>query len=239
MSRAPLVRLEGVRKAFGTEVVVEVLHGIDLTLERGELAALVGPSGSGKSTLLNLLGLLDRATSGTLAIDGRDVAELSDGALTRLRGETLGFVFQFHHLLPGLTVAENVMLPAAALQGGLHRRQRPRALELLARMGLEQVADQPARTLSGGMQQRVAIARALMNDPALVLADEPTGNLDTETSEQVMALLEARNRDAGTAFLIVTHDLRVARRCPRVLELVDGRLVRDGPPEGKRPATPG
>lgn len=229
----PLLQLTGIRKAFGDlpETRVEVLKGIDLTVEDGELVALVGPSGSGKSTLLNLLGLLDRATSGTLAIRGRDVATLSDGALTRLRGETLGFVFQFHHLLPALSVAENVMLPAAALEGRLHRGQRPRALELLDAMGLHDQADRPARLLSGGMQQRVAIARALMNAPALVFADEPTGNLDTATSDQVVAWIRDWNATHGTAFLIVTHDRSVARRCDRVLELVDGRLVGDGPPE--------
>jgi len=227
-----LVALQGVRKSFGEgEARVEVLHGIDLVVRAGEMVALIGPSGSGKSTLLNLLGLLDRATEGTLSIRGQEVGELDDAALTRLRGETLGFVFQFHHLLPGLTVAENVMLPAASLQGRLHPRQRPRAEELLARVGLEGQADRKARTLSGGMQQRVAIARALMNQPALVFADEPTGNLDTESSDQVMALLQEWNQRDNTTFVIVTHDPGIARRCRRVLRMVDGHLVADGPPE--------
>ncbi|MFT4627028.1 MAG: lipoprotein-releasing system ATP-binding protein, partial [Myxococcota bacterium] len=200
-----LVELRDVRKSFGEgPTKVEVLHGIDLTLEEGELVALVGPSGSGKSTLLNLLGLLDRATSGSLRIRGQEVGDLSDGELTRLRGETLGFVFQFHHLLPALTVAENVMLPAAALQGMLHPRQRPRAEALLDAVGLGGLGDRSARTLSGGMQQRVAIARALMNRPPLVFADEPTGNLDTATSDQVFDLLRSWNREHGTAFVIVT-----------------------------------
>ncbi len=226
---APLVELEQVRKSFGDteETRIEVLHGIDLLVEPGELVALVGPSGSGKSTLLNLVGLLDRPTSGTLRICGRDVTDLSDGELTKLRGETLGFVFQFHHLLPGLTVAENVQLPAAALEGGLSRSQRPRAIELLESMGLHGQADRKARTLSGGMQQRVAIARALMNDPALVFADEPTGNLDTETTDQVMELLRGWNEEKGTAFVLVTHDPTVAARCRRRVRLVDGRIVED------------
>ncbi|MCA9572161.1 MAG: ABC transporter ATP-binding protein, partial [Myxococcales bacterium] len=179
---------------------------------------------------LNLVGLLDTPTSGVLAIRGRDVSHLDEAALTRLRAETLGFVFQFHHLLPGLSVAENVMLPAAALEGGLHPRQRRHALELLANVGLADQADRLAGRLSGGMQQRVAIARALMNRPPLVFADEPTGNLDTENSDAVMSLMLDWNREHGTTFVIVTHDPGIARRCGRVVRMVDGRLVADGPP---------
>jgi lipoprotein-releasing system ATP-binding protein len=232
--REVLVELQQVTKAFGSDprTRTEVLHGIDLELRAGELVAMVGPSGSGKSTLLNLLGLLDRPTSGALRVRGTNVSELSEQALTRLRGETLGFIFQFHHMLPGLSVVENVMLPAASLEGRLHPRQRPRAEWLLEQVGLSGQADRLARQLSGGMQQRVAIARALMNNPALVYADEPTGNLDTATSDTVIALLQQWNKEHGTAFLIVTHDPSVARRCRRVLTLVDGRLVRDGPPDG-------
>jgi len=225
-----LLALRGVTKSFGDEVVVEVLHGIDLTIERGELAALMGPSGSGKSTLLNLLGLLDRPTKGTLELLGEDVSTLDDGALTELRGEALGFIFQFHHLIPALSVVENVMMPAAAVAGGFEATMRPKATALLEAMGLGDQGDRWPRQLSGGMQQRVAVARALMNDPPLVLADEPTGNLDTETSDQVFELLKTRNREQGTGFLIVTHDPTLAARCDRVLMLVDGRLVGDGPP---------
>jgi len=228
----PLLQLDGVRKAFGEGPTrVEVLHGIDLSVQAGQMVSLVGPSGSGKSTLLNLLGLLDRATAGTLRVRGRDVSDLDDAALTQLRGETLGFVFQFHHLLPGLSVAENVMLPAASLEGRLHAGQRPRALQLLDYVGLADQADRLARTLSGGMQQRVAIARALVNDPAVVFADEPTGNLDTDNSNRVMDLLCRWNASHGTTFLIVTHDPAVARRSQRVLQMVDGRLAADGPPD--------
>lgn len=227
-----LLELVGIRKAFGEgENRVEVLHGIDLRVEAGELVALVGPSGSGKSTLLNLLGLLDRATSGSQKLRGREVAGLSDAEITTLRARTLGFVFQFHHLLPGLSVVENVMLPAAAIDGRLHDGQRARALELLDHVGLADHARRPAGKLSGGMQQRVAIARALMNDPPLVFADEPTGNLDTASSDQVMELLIRWNTENGTAFVIVTHDPGVARRCRRVLRMVDGHLVADGAPE--------
>lgn len=237
MSAPPLVELRDVHKGFGEgEARVEVLHGIDLRVQRGEVVALVGPSGSGKSTLLNLMGLLDRPSSGTLCIDSQEVGSLSDAELTRLRGRTLGFVFQFHHLLPGLSVAENVMLPAASLDGRLHAGLRPRAEELLAHVGLEGQSRRKARELSGGMQQRVAIARALMNQPPLVFADEPTGNLDTESSDRVMELLLDWNERHGTTFLIVTHDPSIAQRCHRVLRMVDGHLVSDGPPEAPQQA---
>lgn len=233
MSDDPLVRMTQIRRSFGDspETMVEVLHGIDLTLERGELVALIGPSGSGKSTLLNIMGLLDRATSGSLTIRGRDVSGLNDAQITQLRAETLGFVFQFHHLLPGLTVGENVMLPAAALEGSLKASQAPRAQVLLEQVGLGDQAARLAGKLSGGMQQRVAIARALMNNPAIVYADEPTGNLDTESSDRVMELLKQWNAERQTTFVIVTHDPSIARRCRRVLKMVDGHLVGDGSPE--------
>lgn len=226
-----LLSMTEVRKSFGEEVPIEVLHGIDLQLMRKQMVALVGPSGSGKSTLLNLMGLLDRPTTGRIEIKGDDIKALDDAALTSLRGRFLGFIFQFHHLLPGLSVLENVMLPSAALQGGFERTMEKRALELLTSVGLGDRADSWPKELSGGMQQRVAIARALMNDPPLVLADEPTGNLDTETGDTVFELLQEQNRQHETAFLIVTHDENVARRCERVIRIVDGRIVGDGPPE--------
>jgi lipoprotein-releasing system ATP-binding protein len=218
-----VVRLEGIRKSYADGVSTEVLHGIDLSIAEGELVALVGPSGSGKSTLLNLIGLLD-------AIDAQAVEDLDDRALTVLRGEKLGFIFQSHHLLPGLSVVENVMLPAAAARGGFRAEMKTQALTLLDAMGLGNWGEAWPRQLSGGMQQRVAVARALMNDPLVVLADEPTGNLDTETSDQVMDLLLRRNAESSTAFLIVTHDRNLAQRCERVIELVDGVVVREGPP---------
>ena len=235
-ARPELLELDGVRKSYGDGVTTEVLHGIDLCIGEGELVALVGPSGSGKSTLLNLIGLLDRPTGGRIAIDGRAVENLGDRELTALRGEKLGFIFQSHHLLPGLSVIENVMLPSAAARGGFQAGMKPPARALLDAMGLGDWAEAWPRQLSGGMQQRVAVARALMNDPPLVLADEPTGNLDTETSDQVFDLLQERNADSSTAFLIVTHDWDLARRCQRVVELVDGAVVYEGPPAGLRPA---
>jgi len=223
----PVLELEGVRKSYGKEIVTEVLHGIDLSVGPSEIVALVGPSGSGKSTLLNLLGLLDRPTSGIVRIQGRETRRLDDAALTRLRGQSLGFVFQLHHLLPAFTALENVMMPLVIDRGRAEPAMRERARAMLARVGLGDRGDSRPSKLSGGQQQRVAIARALVMGPPLVLADEPTGNLDTETSSQIFALLEQLNRELGIAFLIVTHDARVAARCTRVVELVDGRIVRD------------
>ena len=228
----PLLELEGIHKSYRDGVTTEVLHGIDLCIREGDLVALIGPSGSGKSTLLNLIGLLDRPTKGRIAIDGHAAEHLDDRALTELRGDKLGFIFQSHHLLPGLTVLENVMLPRAASRSGFQASMRAPATELLRAMSLGDWVDAWPRQLSGGMQQRVAVARALMNDPPLVLADEPTGNLDTETSNQVFDLLRKRNAERATAFLIVTHNPALARRCDRVIELVDGTVVYEGPPAG-------
>ncbi len=223
----PVLMLDAVTKSFGTTVVTEVIKGVSLRIERGEFTALVGPSGSGKSTLLNILGLLDRPTSGRVAIVGEETTTLDDAGLTRLRGRSIGFVFQFHHLLPGLTVAENVMMPMIAERGRTSKEMHPRALALLERVGIAAKADARPAELSGGQQQRVAIARALALDPPLVLADEPTGNLDTKTADQIFEVLREFNRELGVAFLIVTHDPRLAARCDRTLTLVDGRIVSD------------
>ncbi|GAB4201458.1 MAG: ABC transporter ATP-binding protein [Sandaracinaceae bacterium] len=221
----PVLEMIGVRKSYGVEVEVEVLHGIDLVVGHGELVALIGPSGSGKSTLLNLIGLLDRPSGGTLRILGEDVSTADDEARTRLRARALGFVFQFHHLIPALTAEENVRLPLAIARGRMSETDVERALSLLGDVGLRDRAKAFPRQLSGGQQQRVAIARALAHDPPLVLADEPTGNLDTETAEGVFELFRRFHRERGTAFLVVTHDPRIAKRCDRVISLLDGRVV--------------
>jgi lipoprotein-releasing system ATP-binding protein len=225
----PVLLLEGVRKSYGTTVVTEVLKGIDLRVERGEFAALVGPSGSGKSTLLNVLGLLDRPTQGRVAIAGEETTRLDDAGLTRLRGRSIGFVFQFHHLLPGLTASENVAMPMIAAAGRTAAAMAPRANALLDRVGLAGRGDSLPGEMSGGQQQRVAIARALALSPPLVLADEPTGNLDTKTADQIFDVLREFNRELGVAFLIVTHDPRLAARCDRTIDLVDGLIVSDRP----------
>ncbi|MDA0191112.1 MAG: ABC transporter ATP-binding protein [Proteobacteria bacterium] len=219
------------RKSYGSgEVESEILHGIDLTLRRGEFAALIGPSGSGKSTLLNLIGLLDRPTGGQLHIDGEDSGRLDDTGLTRLRGQRIGFVFQHHHLIPAFTAEENVAMPLLVARGRPDAEMFERAGRLLDQVGLSDRKRHLANLLSGGQQQRVAIARALITDPSLVLADEPTGNLDTHSADDVFALLREFNRRQHTTFLIVTHDPRLAARCDRIVELVDGRIVADRSP---------
>ncbi|HMA24226.1 MAG TPA: ABC transporter ATP-binding protein [Gemmatimonadaceae bacterium] len=223
------LRLTGVRKSYGagTPVEVEVLHGIDLTLRRGEFAALIGPSGSGKTTLLNVIGLLDRPDSGRIEIAGQDASALDDQETTSLRGRAIGFVFQYHHLLPAFTALENVMMPILAARGRADDEMRETAAGLLDRVGLAPWRDNKASDISGGQQQRVAIARALAMNPALVLADEPSGNLDTQNADAVFDLLREVNAAGGTTFLIVTHDPRLAQRCDRIVELVDGRIVSD------------
>ena len=227
-----LVVLTDLRKRYnvGQPNEAEVLHGLNLRLATGEFAALIGPSGSGKSTLLTVLGLLEPASSGRYVLDGQSVAELDDEALTRLRRDTLGFVFQFHHLLPAFTALENVLMPVLSRDGRIGARERERARSLLDAVGLAQAMDRLPGALSGGMQQRVAVARALMLAPKLVLADEPTGNLDTASSSEVFALMRRIHEQVGTTFLVVTHDTRLAARCDRVIELVDGALASDGAP---------
>lgn len=224
-----VLELAAVHKSYGTGTAleIEILHGIDLQLQRGEFAALIGPSGSGKSTLLNLIGLLDRPTGGHLAIDGQATTTLDDHQLTRLRGRRIGFVFQHHLLIPAFTALENVMMPMLVDRGRPDAEMRQRAAALLEQVGLGERLNNPASQLSGGQQQRVAIARALVMQPALVLADEPTGNLDTHSADDVFALMRDINVARQTTFLIVTHDPRLAARCDRRIELVDGRIVAD------------
>jgi lipoprotein-releasing system ATP-binding protein len=226
-SASPILRLQGITKRYniGTPVETEVLHGITLALQQAEFVALKGPSGSGKSTLLNIIGLLEPPTAGKLEIDGHAAESLDDAALTAMRGQTIGFVFQFHHLLPAFTVLENVLLPSIIRHGTATLDAEALARELLARVGLKGAEYKRPGELSGGMQQRVAIARALSQKPRLILADEPTGNLDTVSADEVFALLRDFNHDHGSACLIVTHDPRLALRCDRVIELVDGRVV--------------
>jgi lipoprotein-releasing system ATP-binding protein len=231
---AVLLELDGVRKSYnlGLPNEAEVLHGVSFRIDRGEFAALIGPSGSGKSTLLNIVGLLEHMTAGSYRIDGEEVGGLDDAELTQRRRSTLGFVFQFHHLLPAFSALENVTLPALMREGHITPAQRERARAVLAAVGLGDAMDKRPGELSGGMQQRVAIARALVLEPPLVLADEPTGNLDTASADEVFALMRKMHAELRTSFLVVTHDPRLAARCDRVLELVDGRLVNDGAAPG-------
>ena len=224
-----VLRTEGLRKAYnpGTPLETEVLHGIDLELRQGEFCALMGPSGSGKSTLLNILGLLDRPSGGNLYIEGAATVGLDERAITRLRGRRIGFVFQYHHLLPAFTALENVVMPLLLERGRPDQAMRRRAAALLESVGLAGFRDRLASRLSGGQQQRVAVARALAMSPALLLADEPTGNLDTASAQGVFDLMRRVNREHGTAVLLVTHTHELARQCGRLVEIVDGRITAD------------
>lgn len=219
--------MQQVRKSFnsGLPNEVEILHGIDLTLHRGEFCAVVGPSGSGKSTLLNIVGLLDRPSQGTLAICGQATAALTDHELTRLRGHKIGFVFQFHNLLSAFSALENVMMPLLGDAGMPNQAMAERAAMLLASVDLTQWQHQPVSQLSGGQQQRVALARALAMNPALLLADEPTGNLDTKSADAVFELLRSVSKDEGMAVLFVTHNPELAARCDRTITVIDGFVV--------------
>ena len=218
--------LEKIRKSYnvGTPVESEILHGIDLTMRTGDFLALMGPSGSGKSTLLNIIGLLDRPSDGRLLINGEDTGILGDAELTRLRGKTIGFIFQYHYLISAFTARENVMMPMLVDRGWPDAIMAKRADELLDRVGLGPWRSNMAMNMSGGQQQRVAIARALAMDPDLVLADEPTGNLDSKSADAVFDLMRQINRERGTTFLIVTHNIELAKRCDRIVEVVDGRV---------------
>jgi lipoprotein-releasing system ATP-binding protein len=226
---SPIIALDSIRKTYneGTSIAQEVLHGVSFTVHEGEFTALIGPSGSGKSTLLNILGLLEPATSGSYRLNGQEIAQASEDDRTRARLATLGFVFQFHHLLPAFNALENVLLPGLMRDRTYTPACRDEALSLLEAVGLAQAAAKKPTALSGGMQQRVAIARALILTPKLVLADEPTGNLDTQTADDIFALLRRFNQERGTAFLIVTHDPRLAERCDRKIRLVDGVIAED------------
>ena len=204
--------------------LTQVLKGVDLTLQSGELAALLGASGSGKSTLLSIIGLLLRPSAGSITIAGQRVDALSEAERGRFRNQRLGFIFQFHHLLPDFTATENVAFPAAAPAGRMTDAMRQRARALLDRVGLADRMDFPATRLSGGQKQRVAIARALMNSPALILADEPTGSLDRVAAEKVLDLMREANREDKATFLICTHDEHVASRCSRRILVKDGHV---------------
>ena len=208
------------------QVVVHAVRGVDMEVYRGEMVGIVGPSGSGKSTLLGLIGGLDAPTTGRIEIDGLDVTNMSEGKLTEVRNEKIGFVFQFFNLIPTLTALENVMLPIQFARKPKFKPEK-RARELLELLGLGDRMKHRPMELSGGQQQRVAIARALANNPPLLLADEPTGNLDSEASEVVFRALREVWRETGTTIVLVTHNLELARQMERVLYLVDGRIVRE------------
>jgi putative ABC transport system ATP-binding protein len=218
-----VLEVRELRKSYGD---LEVLHGIDLAVDPGELVAVIGPSGSGKSTLLHVMGTLERATSGTVIVDGADTATMCEAELAVLRARRIGFVFQSFHLLDGLTALDNVA--QGLLYAGTPRSERQRrAHEMLRRVGLEHRADHPPKKLSGGERQRVAIARALLNRPAIVFADEPTGNLDTHSGDEVLGLLHELNEVDGTTIVVITHEHDVADAMRRKVEIRDGLVTHD------------
>ena len=224
-----LLHLVDVRKSYRIgPVKTEVLRGVDLQVGAGDLISIMGPSGSGKTTLMNIVGLLDRPSSGHHVLDGRDVSGLRDDALARLRNAHVGFVFQAFHLLPRLTAAENVCVPLVYRGTGRQEALR-RARAMLERLGMGERLEHRPDQLSGGQKQRVAIARALVGGPALLLADEPTGALDGDTADETMGLLLELNAEQGVTVLIITHDPAVARRCTRRMRIDDGRLREEGP----------
>lgn len=220
-----VVELENLEKSYRLgKVTVSALRGVTLKLWQGEFIVIMGPSGSGKTTLLNIIGTLDKPSSGRALIDGEDITKMNDGQLTTLRRHKIGFVFQFHNLIPVLTALENVELPL--ITSGVNRKAyRERAMELLIRVGLRDRTDHLPDELSGGEQQRVAIARALANHPRIVLADEPTGDLDTQTGSEVVQLMNSMAKQEGSSVVVVTHDPVVADRADRLIEMRDGRIT--------------
>lgn len=230
----PLIQLDGVTKVYRMgQIEVAALRGVSLSVQAGEIVALVGPSGSGKSTLMNVVGCLDVPTAGTYHLEGEPVALLSDDRLAELRNRKIGFVFQTYNLLPRLSALANVELP---LVYGNGKDRRRRSLEALAKVGLAHRAHHKPTELSGGEQQRVGIARALVKNPSLLLADEPTGNLDTSSSQEIMAILQGLNREEAITVIIVTHDPEVADHTRRIITMRDGAVVNDQPVENPRVA---
>jgi lipoprotein-releasing system ATP-binding protein len=226
-SRQPILHAQDLAKSYGIDVVTWALCGVNMDVHPGEFVAIVGASGSGKSTLLNLIGALDTPTMGRVCIDGQETSQLNDSSLAALRGDTIGFIFQFHYLLNEFSVLENALMPLYARAGGASREDVDWVKSLLCRVGLtEKMSSRPGQ-LSGGQQQRAAIVRALANRPKLILADEPTGNLDSRNGAMVFDMLTELNRQFGTAFVLVTHDDNLAKRADRIVAIEDGRIVAD------------
>lgn len=226
MSEKYIIEIRDLTKIYGDGVEIRALDGVNLNIERGEFIAIVGPSGSGKSTLLNQIGILDTPTSGTILLDGIDVTKMSDKQRSTTRNQKLGFIFQYHHLLPDFNALENVMMPL--LINGIKRSKAKESARLmLEEVGLGDRMDHRMTQLSGGQNQRVAIARALVNKPSIVIGDEPTGNLDTKASENIYELLRRLNREHSQTFILVTHDERMAAKTDRIIRLEDGRVSED------------
>ena len=222
-----ILELKNINKIYGQEVKTQVLYDINLSFQKGSFSSIIGQSGSGKSTLLNIVGTLDKPTSGEIIIDGNKVNEMSNRQLSALRNDTLGFVFQFHYLLPEFTALENVLMPYEIKHGKVTKEAIKKAEQYLELVGLGNVKHNLATKMSGGQQQRTAIARALINDPKIILADEPTGNLDSDSTETIYELLRDINQEFKTTFIIITHDKRIAEKADRIIEIKDGRIHMD------------
>jgi lipoprotein-releasing system ATP-binding protein len=224
---ADIIQLKNINKIYGDKIKTQVLYDVNLSFEAQSFNSIIGESGSGKSTLMNIIGTLDMPTSGDVLINGVDTTKLTKNQLAALRNETIGFVFQFHYLLPEFTVLENVLMPYQIKHGKITAEARKQADKLLDIVGLSRVRGNKATDISGGQQQRTAIARALINNPAIVLGDEPTGNLDSMTTETVYELMRDINEEFKTTFVVITHDRRIAEKADRIIEIKDGRIDMD------------
>lgn len=223
----PVMELKGITKVYGEKIKTQVLFGVDLQFESGSFNAIIGQSGSGKSTLMNILGTLDNPTDGEIFINGQNTKQMKPNEISFLRNQNIGFIFQFHYLLPEFTALENVLMPYKISKQKITQEILDRAHELLDFVGLTKVKNNLAKNMSGGQQQRVAIARSLINTPKIILADEPTGNLDSDSTEQVYTLLREINAKYKTTFIIITHDRKIAEKADRIIEIKDGRINMD------------
>jgi lipoprotein-releasing system ATP-binding protein len=222
-----ILELKNINKIYGKAVQTQVLFDINLSFEKGSFNSIIGQSGSGKSTLLNIIGTLDTPTSGEVIIDKVNIKDVSRNKLSELRNEKIGFVFQFHYLLPEFTALENVLMPYRIKNGSVSKEITEKAKEYLSMVGLEKVINNNAAKMSGGQQQRTAIARALINSPDIILADEPTGNLDSDSTEIIYNILRDINKKIKTTFIIITHDKRIAEKADRIVEILDGKINLD------------
>lgn len=224
---ANILELKNINKIYGDKIKTQVLYDINLNFQESSFNSIIGSSGSGKSTLMNIIGTLDKATSGDVLIDGENITSFNKEQLAVLRNETIGFIFQFHYLLPEFTVLENVLMPYRIKHNKVSKEALKRAKDLIEIVGLNKVINNKATDISGGQQQRAAIARSLINSPRIILGDEPTGNLDSETTETVYNLLREINNEFKSTFIVITHDKRIAEKADRIIEIKDGKIYAD------------
>lgn len=224
---ANILELKNINKIYGEKIKTQVLFDINLGFEESSFNSIIGASGSGKSTLMNIMGTLDKATNGEVIIDGKNISNMNKNQLASLRNETIGFIFQFHYLLPEFTVLENILMPYKIKHNKVTKEALNRANDLIEIVGLGKVRNNKATDISGGQQQRAAIARSLINNPRIILGDEPTGNLDSETTETVYDLLKKINNEFKSTFIVITHDKRVAEKADRIIEIKDGKVNND------------